>query len=44
MGFKEALAIRADDPPSKKYLERSVNFMKKPPEDAWDGVYNLTEK
>jgi class 3 adenylate cyclase len=44
MGFKEALALRADDPPSKKYFERSATFMKKPPEDSWDGVYNLTEK
>jgi len=44
MGFKEAQSIRTDDFPSKKYLERCVNFMKTPPEDKWDGVYNLTEK
>ena len=43
-GFKEALAVRAEDPPSMKYLERCVSFNKKPPLDTWDGVYNLTEK
>jgi adenylate cyclase len=43
-GFKEALAIHADDPPSKKYLDRSIQNMKEPPADTWDGVYNLTEK
>ena len=42
-GFSESLAI-IEDPPSKKYLERSENFIKKPPEESWDGVYNLTEK
>jgi adenylate cyclase len=43
-GFKEALSMKTDDFPSQKYFERCVNFMKKPPEDTWDGVYNLTEK
>jgi len=43
-GFKEALTIKAEDFPSTKYLERCENFIKKPPEDTWDGVYNLTEK
>jgi len=43
-GFKEAMSIKTDDHPSKMYYERCVNFMKKPPEDTWDGVYNLTEK
>jgi adenylate cyclase len=43
-GFKEALALKADDNPSQMYLARCGEFMKKPPQDAWDGVYNLTEK
>jgi adenylate cyclase len=43
-GFKEAMAIRADDNPSKMYYERSAEFIKKPPNDKWDGVYNLTSK
>jgi len=43
-GFKDALAVKADDNPSQMYLQRCVNFMQKPPQDGWDGVYNLTEK
>ena len=43
-GFKEALSIRTDDPPSKLYLERCEKFINAPPQDKWDGVYNLTEK
>ena len=43
-GFRESLALVEGDPPSKKYLERSEAFIQKPPEDTWDGVYNLTEK
>ena len=43
-GFTEALAIRAEDYPSKMYLERSERFVDNPPYDSWDGVYNLTEK
>jgi adenylate cyclase len=43
-GFKEAMTIRGDDTPSKMYYERSVKFIKKPPDDTWDGVYNLTSK
>jgi len=42
--FKEALSIKKDDPPSKMYLDRSVEFSKTPPKDNWDGVYNLTSK
>jgi adenylate cyclase len=43
-GFKEGLAIKPDDNPSKIYYERCVEFFKKPPNDTWDGVYNLTSK
>jgi adenylate cyclase len=43
-GFRQALAIAADDEPSKMYLERCEQFLKYPPEDKWDGVYNLTSK
>jgi class 3 adenylate cyclase len=43
-GFKEALSIKADDNPSKMYYERSIEFIKEPPDDTWDGVYNLTSK
>jgi class 3 adenylate cyclase/AmiR/NasT family two-component response regulator len=43
-GFKEVLLIKANDNPSKIYYRRSVEFVKNPPNDAWDGVYNLTTK
>jgi adenylate cyclase len=43
-GFKKALSLKADDNPSKMYYERSAEFGKKPPANAWDGVYNLTSK
>jgi adenylate cyclase len=43
-GFKEALAIYPDDPPSRIYRQRSLEFSKKPPADSWDGIYNLTSK
>ena len=43
-GFKEALSVKADDEPSKIYLERSVKFYKTPPDDSWDGVVNMTSK
>jgi adenylate cyclase len=43
-GFKEALSIKNDDHPSQMYLERCEQFIVKPPDDKWDGVYNLTSK
>jgi adenylate cyclase len=43
-GFEKILAITADDAPSKMYYERSTEFIKNPPDDTWDGVYNLTSK
>jgi class 3 adenylate cyclase len=52
--FREVLSINAEDinannantedKPSQKYLDRCKNFMKNPPANTWDGVYNLTEK
>ena len=43
-GFKEVLAIKADDEPSKIYIERSEKFIHTPPKESWDGVYNMTSK
>jgi adenylate cyclase len=43
-GFREALSISAGDKPAQKYLDRCMEFITNPPLDAWDGVYNLTEK
>jgi adenylate cyclase len=43
-GFREALSIKTGDGPAQKYLDRCLGFLANPPPDAWDGVYNLTEK
>ena len=43
-GFKEAITLNAHDHPSQMYFKRCENFIKTPPQDNWDGVYNLTEK
>lgn len=44
-GFKEALSLRPDDDdPARMYLERSEKFIITPPEDSWDGIFNLTSK
>jgi adenylate cyclase len=43
-GFSKALLINTDDKPSEIYYERCAEFIKKPPDDSWDGVYNLTSK
>jgi adenylate cyclase len=42
--FKDALKIIPDDGPSRTYLKRCENFMKKPPSQKWDGVFSLTSK
>ena len=42
-GFKESLSIEKGGP-SAIYLRRCENFLMNPPDDAWDGVNNLTEK
>jgi len=43
-GFNEALAIKPGDVPSTIYLDRLKQFSVTPPDDSWDGVYNLTSK
>ncbi|MDR0502530.1 MAG: CHASE2 domain-containing protein [Treponema sp.] len=43
-GFKEALSIKDDDEPAKIYLDRCKKYFAAPPEDNWDGVYNMTSK
>jgi len=43
-GFRQALSIKAQDTPSRIYIERCENFIKQPPLDNWDGVYSMTEK
>lgn len=42
--FKQVLAGFPEDGPSKLYLKRATDFMKKPPRRDWDGVYNMDSK
>jgi adenylate cyclase len=42
--FQEALQILPDDGPSKTYVGRCNEFMKKPPSRNWDGVYTFKTK
>jgi len=43
-GFHEALSIMPGDNPSVFYIDKCKGFLDNPPEDKWDGVYNLTSK
>ena len=42
--FESVLKANPNDGPSNTYLERCRLLMKSPPEENWDGVFNLTEK
>jgi adenylate cyclase len=42
--FQDALKILPDDGPSKTYISRCEEFMKKPPSQKWDGVYTMKSK
>ncbi|MDR1803539.1 MAG: adenylate/guanylate cyclase domain-containing protein [Treponema sp.] len=42
-GFRESYAVEHDGP-SAVYFKRCEAFLKNPPREGWDGVYNLTEK
>jgi len=42
--FEAALELYPDDGPAGVYRERCRLLAKRPPDDAWDGVWNLTEK
>ncbi len=42
--FQEALKILPDDGPSKTYVARCEEFMKKPPSQKWDGIYTMKSK
>jgi adenylate cyclase len=42
--FESALKARADDAPSRLYIERCQHYMTMPPEEDWGGVWILTEK
>lgn len=42
--FEAALLARADDAPSKVYLDRCQYFQESPPPAGWDGVWELKDK
>lgn len=42
--FQQALSIRMDDGPSKRYIQRCEVFKQNPPGEGWDGVWKMTTK
>ncbi len=42
--FENALKARPNDGPSRVYLDRCESFILNPPEENWDGVFNLSKK
>jgi len=42
--FSKVLKIIPDDGPSRKYIQRCMDMMKKSPSNDWDGVWKLSEK
>ena len=42
--FREALAIVPDDGPSLTHLNRCRTYLRNPPPEEWDGVFQLTSK
>jgi len=42
--FQQALSIRPEDGPSKRYIQRCEVFRQSPPGEGWDGVWRMTTK
>ncbi|ADN02927.1 tetratricopeptide repeat protein [Spirochaeta thermophila] len=42
--FAKALALDPEDGPSKVYYARCLHYMKNPPPEDWDGVFEMTTK
>ncbi len=42
--FKECIKLRGEDPVAELYIERCEDFIKEPPGDQWDGVYESKTK
>jgi adenylate cyclase len=40
--FQKALSVAPKDMPSRVFASRCKAFMKKPPQDKWDGVFKVT--
>jgi hypothetical protein len=42
--FAKALAVDAEDGPSKVYLARCKHYIESPPPEDWDGVFVMKTK
>lgn len=42
--FEECLKINPEDGPSKEYVNRCKEYIKNPPPDDWDGVFEMKTK
>jgi adenylate cyclase len=42
--FKEVQKLIPGDGPAEFFIKRCLQYKRKPPEDSWDGVFNLTTK
>ncbi len=42
--FEKGLILNPNDYPSKLYIERSGFFIENPPNDAWDGIFEIKTK
>jgi len=42
--FEEILKINPEDGPAQTFIKRCETYIKTPPPDTWDGVFNLTAK
>lgn len=42
--FEKAIELRPGDGPSGLYIKRCKDYIKTPPDDDWDGVYEFTTK
>jgi len=43
-GFESCLTLDAGDGPAQTYRDRCVHFLKHPPSDDWNGVYEMRTK
>ena len=42
--FQDTLKIDPEDGPSQMYINRCNAYIKRPPDDDWDGVFVMTTK
>ncbi len=42
--FEQVFAVMPQDAPAKQFAERCRQYLRKPPAESWDGVYNYSAK